>query len=83
MCASNVGRSRYVTNELDNTVCVFSHDAESSTLKLLQKLYSVPLDYLEDSMMERPGSVYSKPSHAAELLVAKDGRFVYISNRGQ
>ena len=34
------------------------------------------------AVMDRPGSVYSKPSHAAELLVAKDGRFVYISNRG-
>ena len=28
---------------------VFSHDAESSSLKLLQTLYSVPLDYLRDS----------------------------------
>ena len=25
---------------------------------------------------------YSRPSHASELLVSRDGRFVYISNRG-
>ena len=28
------------------------------------------------------GGVYSKPTHAAELLVTQDGKFVYISNRG-
>lgn len=70
------GRMLYVTNELDNTVCVFSHHIDSSTLTLVQTLYSVPLDYLEENLMTRPGSLYSKPSHASELLVTQDGRFV-------
>jgi 6-phosphogluconolactonase (cycloisomerase 2 family) len=70
------GRMLYVTNELDNTVCVFRHHIDSSTLTLVQTLYSVPLDYLEENLMTRPGNLYSKPSHASELLVTQDGRFV-------
>jgi hypothetical protein len=29
-----------------------------------------------------PTEVYSRPSHAAELLLSADGRFCYVSNRG-
>eukprot|EP01048_Picozoa_sp_COSAG05_P018034 COSAG05_NODE_2567_length_2889_cov_1.497491_4_plen_154_part_00 len=32
--------------------------------------------------MVRPGAAYSRPSHAAELLLSADGRFLYLSNRG-
>jgi 6-phosphogluconolactonase len=70
------GRMLYVTNELDNTVCVFRHHIDSSSLTLVQTLYSLPLDYLQESLMVRPGNAYSKPSHASELLVTQDGRFV-------
>ena len=40
------------------------------------------LDRLEANRMARPGPAYSRPSHAAEILLSQDGKFVYVSNRG-
>jgi 6-phosphogluconolactonase len=75
----------YALNELDNTICVLRRDsAEAGELSLVQTLSSLPQGWAEahaDPAMF-PNEVYSKPSHASELLLSPDNRFVYASNRG-
>ena len=75
----------YALNELDNTICVLRRDsAEGGELSLVQTLSSLPQGWAEahaDPAMF-PNEVYSKPSHASELLLSPDNRFVYASNRG-
>ena len=75
----------YALNELDNTICVLRREsAEGGELSLVQTLSSLPQGWAEahaDPAMF-PNEVYSKPSHASELLLSPDNRFVYASNRG-
>ena len=75
----------YVLNELDNTICVLRRDsAKGGKLSLAQTLSSLPQGWAEahtDPAMF-PNESYSKPSHASELLLSPDNRFVYASNRG-
>lgn len=62
------GRFLYVCHETDSEVQVFAvHDGH---LKSLQTLSTLP-----------PG--YRDRNSTAELLVSADGRFVYVTNRGQ
>jgi len=75
----------FVLNELDNTVCVLRRDvAEGGELSLVQTLSSLPQGWAEAHADPAtfPNEVYSKPSHASELLLSPDDRFVYASNRG-
>ena len=79
------GELGFVLNELDNTVCVLRRDsAGEGKLSLVQTLSSLPLGWAEDHTDPEtfPNEVYSKPSHASELLLSPDDRFVYASNRG-
>ena len=50
----------------------------------VQTLSSLPQGWAEahTDPATFPNEVYSKPSHASELLLAPDDRFVYASNRG-
>jgi 6-phosphogluconolactonase len=59
----------YLTNELSNTVSVFSWDSDRGTLTLLQTISTLPNDF-------------SGESSTAEIAVHPSGRFVYVSNRG-
>ena len=82
---SNDGRFGYVLNELDNTVCVLSRDGgNNGELSLLQTISSLPLGWAEENQDPSgfPNEIYSQPSHASELLLAPDGRYLYASNRG-
>ena len=79
------GEVGFVLNELDNTVCVLRRDsAEGGELSLVQTLSSLPQGWAEAHADPAtfPNEVYSKPSHASELLLSPDDRFVYASNRG-
>ena len=79
------GELGFVLNELDNTVCVLQRDAtKGGELSLLQTLSSLPQGWTEAHADPAtfPNEVYSKPSHASELLLSPDDRFVYASNRG-
>ena len=79
------GEVGFVLNELDNTVCVLRRDAaEGGGLSLVQTLSSLPQGWTEahNDPATFPNEVYSKPSHASELLLSPDDRFVYASNRG-
>ena len=79
------GELGFVLNELDNTVCVLKRDsAEEGKLSLVQTLSSLPQGWAEahTDPATFPNEVYSKPSHASELLLSPDDRFVYASNRG-
>ena len=79
------GEMGFALNELDNTVSVLQRDAaEAGELYLLQTLSSVPHGWAEahTDPATYPNEVYSKPSHASELLLSPDDRFVYASNRG-
>ena len=79
------GEVGFVLNELDNTVCVLRRDAaEGGGLSLVQTLSSLPQGWTEahNDPATFPNEVYSKPSHASELLLSPDDRFLYASNRG-
>jgi 6-phosphogluconolactonase len=62
------GRFAYVVNELDSTVCVLRYLRDSGELKLLQNLSTVP--------------PHTEGNAAADLQISRDGRFLYVSNRG-
>lgn len=82
---SNNGRYGYVLNELDNTVCVLSRDGKKNgELSVLQTVSSLPQGWAEENQdpSQFPNQIYSQPSHASELLLAPDGRYLYASNRG-
>ena len=79
------GELGFALNELDNTVCVLQRDAaKGGELSLVQTLSSLPQGWAEahTDPATFPNEVYSKPSHASELLISPDDRFVYASNRG-
>lgn len=79
------GELGFVLNELDNTVCVLRRDAtKGGELSPVQTLSSLPEGWAEahTDPATFPNEVYSKPSHASELLLSPDDRFVYASNRG-
>ena len=79
------GELGFVLNELDNTVCVLQRDAaKGGELSLVQTLSSLPQGWAEahTDPATFPNEVYSKPSHASELLLSPDDRFVHASNRG-
>jgi 6-phosphogluconolactonase len=59
----------YVINELDSTVTAYRLDQEHGSLTPLQVVSALP-------------DTFVGHSRAAEIMVSKDGRFVYTSNRG-
>lgn len=59
----------YVINELTPVVDVFSHDANSGKLEGIQTISSAPPNRSEND-------------GPAEILISKNGNFVYASNRG-
>ncbi len=59
----------YVVNELDSSVTTYAYDGSTGALKPLQILPSIP-------------STFTGDNTAAEIVVARSGRFVYASNRG-
>lgn len=56
-------------NELNSTIVSYRYDAEAGTLKELQALSTLPPDYTGEN-------------GTAEIVVSRDGRFLYGSNRG-
>ncbi|MBT4098347.1 MAG: lactonase family protein [Gemmatimonadetes bacterium] len=79
------GEVGFALNELDNTISVLRRDAaREGELSLVQTLSSLPEGWAEANTDPAtfPNEVYSKPSHASELLLSPDDRFVYASNRG-
>ncbi len=77
------GHWAFALNELDNTLSVFRRDSEGK-LKPTQTLSTLPEGWAEQNTDPAtfPNEVYSKPSHASQLLISPDDRFVYASNRG-
>src|SRR5207248_785756 len=63
------GRFAYVINELNSTVITFAYDPKTGALSELQTLSTLP-------------GYYDGPNTAAELEVRPDGKFLYVSNRG-
>ncbi|MBM3526210.1 MAG: lactonase family protein [Alphaproteobacteria bacterium] len=59
----------YVCNELDSTVTAYRWEATRGVLAPLQVVSSLPEDFFGANT-------------TAEILVSRDGRFVYCSNRG-
>lgn len=62
------GTKAYVINELSNTLCRLSYDADTGTLQLLQTFEGLLPD--------------AAPSYGAGVLVSHDGRFLYATYRG-
>jgi 6-phosphogluconolactonase len=64
------GRFLYVINELFSTVTAFRWDAERGRLEPFQTIPAVAAGFSGDNK-------------SAEIAVSPDGRFVYVSNRGE
>jgi 6-phosphogluconolactonase len=63
------GAVAYVVNELDSTVTAYRLDPRHGNLAPFQVVSALP-------------DTFVGHSRAAEIMVSKDGRFVYASNRG-
>ena len=63
------GRFVYVVNELKSSVTVFAYDARQGTLKRKQTITTLPAGF-------------TGPNTTAEIVVDRQGRFLYVSNRG-
>jgi 6-phosphogluconolactonase len=59
----------YTVNELSSTISAFAYDAESSVMRILATLSTVP-------------EGYTGRNSGAQIVVHPSGRFVYSSNRG-
>jgi 6-phosphogluconolactonase len=64
------GKFVYVTNETASSVTVFAFDMASGSLRQQQTISTLP-----------PNS--SVPNTAAEIGLDEEGKFVYVSNRGE
>lgn len=60
-------------NELGNTVDTLRWDPKEGTLTKLSTVGILPPNYPADKV---------RVAHASEIAVSKDGRFVYVNNRG-
>ena len=60
----------YVNNELDSTVTVYGWDAATGALSEAQVISTLPTEH-------------AGKNTTAEIAVAPDGRFLYVSNRGR
>lgn len=63
------GRFLYIINEVGNTITVAGHESESGFLNEHQVISTLPEDFSGDS-------------HAGDLQMSIDGRFLYATNRG-
>ena len=68
------GGHAYSVNELDNTVTAYDYEQADGVLAPAQTVSTLPEGWSADP----PTEVYSRPSHAAELLLSADGRFCYV-----
>jgi 6-phosphogluconolactonase len=64
------GKWVYAVQELSNEVLAFQWDATRGALTQFQAVPTLAADFKD-------------PSTAAEIVVRRDGRFVYVSNRGE
>jgi 6-phosphogluconolactonase len=64
------GKWLYAVQEISNEVLAFKWDAHKGELTQFQAVKTLPEDFTE-------------PNTAAEIAVRHDGKFVYVSNRGQ
>ncbi|WAJ71223.1 lactonase family protein [Catenovulum adriaticum] len=60
----------YLLNELSNSLVVFEQDLTTGELNRVQKISTLKPDFTEHSQ-------------AAAIRISADGRFVYVSNRGE
>jgi 6-phosphogluconolactonase len=59
----------YVVNEMQSTVSAFSYDGQAGKLHSLQRLSTLPKNY-------------TGQNSTAEIWVDRNGKFLYLSNRG-
>ncbi len=63
------GEAAYVVNEQSGTLTVFAFSSEDGTLRQLQDIRTTPAEFSGDNSL-------------AEVVIDKEGTFVYASNRG-
>jgi 6-phosphogluconolactonase len=63
------GRFVYVNNELDSTVTVFTHDPDSGVMSAVETVTTLPVGF-------------TGANSTAHVQLTPDGRFLYVSNRG-
>lgn len=62
-------KTAYLVGELSSQLAVLDYDQTSGTFKLRQTIATIPTDW-------------TKHNGAAAIKLSKDGRFIYVSNRG-
>ena len=74
----------YLVNELDNSLSVFDVTYTNSAIVLtpLQTVATVPAPSSSTGTGTGTGTNPLPPPTAAELVISPDGRFIYVSNRG-
>ncbi|MNC47369.1 6-phosphogluconolactonase [compost metagenome] len=63
------GQYLYSINEVDSTITLFNYDANTGNLTLVQTVPTLPEDFEGENT-------------TAEIAISKDGRYLYVSNRG-
>ncbi|WP_077620037.1 lactonase family protein [Bacillus sinesaloumensis] len=63
------GKHAYVMTELSNEVITLSYDSSNGSFTELQYISTIPEDFTENSQ-------------GSAIHISKDGKFVYVSNRG-
>src|SRR6185369_16387161 len=63
------GRFVYVNNELDSTVTVFTHDPDTGVMSAVETVTTLPAGF-------------TGANSTAHVQLTPDGRFLYVSNRG-
>ena len=82
------GKFAFVVNELDNTLSAFSYDPSTGTLtENGPTACTLPAGWASGAAEcgaapEMPFDFYSVPSHASEVLVHPNDKWVYVTNRG-
>jgi 6-phosphogluconolactonase len=63
------GKFAYVVNELNSTLTAFSYEAQAGKLSQIQTVSTLP-------------EYYDGPNLAAEIALHPNGKYLYVSNRG-
>jgi 6-phosphogluconolactonase len=66
------GRFLYVSNEMGGSVCVYARDVETGVLRRIQTVSTLPATFDTARIVNT----------VAEIRIHPNGRFVYVSNRG-
>ncbi|MDR2704668.1 MAG: lactonase family protein [Planctomycetaceae bacterium] len=81
LAVSQDKRFIYVNNELSSTVCVFE-TKNQTIIQKVQEVQKTPKAQMVQEISTLPEGVVAPNNSTAEIELARSGRFLYVSNRG-